>query len=674
MGKLAPSAIAAQAAMQHQSTNTHMRKRSQTVPRPQSPPDSNARRLKPPPLQTSADPSRRTPTPGSISAPLSQGSSNISTGNVAAAAAGAAFPRNGPLSPGLTSFVPPEEKEHKLKSEKSRMKLFSKPKQLTLSKDQDHKDKPMPSPNKMGPSGPSGLSKMVNPSVTSFTDHMNTATPSLYSTENASTSTLTPSARPPTAEKEKLHKPHFLSRQKHKLRDKIDDHASLANAARIIDLPPPPPLYSFTPSSPGPTSSSFAKSVSGFDLRHAGRALREKKKEEKESRKAELDLASTVGTGASYAFLGPAGSSAASVYTANTEVPNPSNLQGFGISNMSADDAWDFLKAKLLIVFEGEELRMPVEDLNRLVSIHIQRCILRRTPNLITEDLRDLVQTGFLSIHQSLQNVPDSRLVTHLVDGWIAVYGKILPYIQAVFLPLDLEFKGNGNLMTSQEAADFWGVNPESTDPAFGNELDVRRIVLLSYRDKVILPRFETLKAIFSRLSLDSINVVSQSPDNTHHHHDAGSFRPGTSASASAMDPSSSSFNSQTSTLLDSTSSRSRATSNLSAPELPPFISTGRPSPTPITKQERGGQQVTETVGRMLQCVSVLVSVQSADADQECMEQLARELKVNWLGRGRTGRQRRGFVGRKGGVGGMMGSRMVGGVGVEVGGERRVGT
>ena len=34
---------------------------------------------------------------------------------------------------------------------------------------------------------------------------------------------------------------------------------------------------------------------------------------------------------------------------------------------MTADDAWPFLKAKLLIIFEGEDLRLPVEDLNRLV-------------------------------------------------------------------------------------------------------------------------------------------------------------------------------------------------------------------------------------------------------------------------------------------------------------------
>jgi hypothetical protein len=55
--------------------------------------------------------------------------------------------------------------------------------------------------------------------------------------------------------------------------------------------------------------------------------------------------------------------------------------------------------------------------------------------------------------------------------------------------------------------------------------------------------------------------------------------------------------------------------------------------------------KVTETVGRMLQCVSVLVSLQSSDDAQDKISRLSKELKYNWLGRGRTGRQRQGFVG-----------------------------
>ncbi|KAI4255664.1 MAG: hypothetical protein L6R42_006622, partial [Xanthoria sp. 1 TBL-2021] len=269
------------------------------------------------------------------------------------------------------------------------------------------------------------------------------------------------------------------------------------------------------------------------------------------------------------------------------------------------------------------------------------RCVARRTPNIIIEDLRDLLQTGFASLDHSLSIVPEHRMVPRLVDVWLLVFGTILPYVQAVFLPLDLEFKGRGSIMSPREAADFWGADPDSANAAFGSEFDVRRIVLLSYRDNVILPRHDSLKATFSRLSLESINpsvsLVSESPDPA---------RPSTAAS---LDPGLSSFNSQGSTLIGD-GNRSRATSNLSAPELPPFASPPFSRRHPSSQQEQldtSSTQVTETVGRMLQCVSVLASVQSRDDSQIKMEALAKELKLNWLGRGRTGRNRRGFVGTR---------------------------
>ncbi len=161
----------------------------------------------------------------------------------------------------------------------------------------------------------------------------------------------------------------------------------------------------------------------------------------------------------------------------------------------------------------------------------------------------------------------------------------------------------------------------------------MKKVVLISVRDTVVLPRYESLKTIFSRLSLESINA---GVDSGNHSPDGG--RPGTAAS---LDPGIASFNSQGSTLLGgSEGARSRATSNTSAPELSSFRS---PLPRPVLDSG----QVTEMVGRMLQCVSVLASVQSGDDAQEKMESLSKELKLNWLGRGRTGRNRRGFVGTR---------------------------
>lgn len=496
--------------------------------------------------------------------------------------------------------------------------------------------------------------------MTSLAESVASGPSSIYQTNNNSTSTLVPLDRQVPQDKEKPHKHHFLSRQKNKLKDRmVDDHnisMSLASSnSKPMDQNTAQALYALAPPSPGPSIASFSKSVSGLDLRHGGRALRERKKEEKAStvqqafdpkrsdmERTDWNLSTSFPSSVTPSILGQVSLNNISVFgglsnfNVGDALASQTGLQGYGLPNMSPEDAWDFLKAKLLIIFEGEELRIPIEDLNRLVTVHIQHCMLKQMPATITQDLRDLLQTGFRSLNQTLQGIPDHRLVPALVEVWLFMFGAILPQMQAVFLPLDIEFKEHGNLMTSRDAAEFWGANPGSNDDAFGNEFDVRHIVLLSFRDNVVLPHHDSLKATFSRLSLESINasvnLVSTSPD------PGLGARPGT---AGSLDPGFASFNSQGSTLLGD-GGRSRAASNLSAPELPPFAPSRLPPQPPANSS-----QVTETVGRMLQCISVLGSVQSGDEAQAKMDILAKELKLNWLGRGRTGRNRKGFVGAR---------------------------
>ena len=375
---LSASQLAAQAAMHVQGAQ-HARKRSTTVPEPAAAPPAARPPVSPPSMP-----------PGGSTITFRTNGMTYQNRAGATTAANLAFPRSPQYSPGQappplehaspktasapTPEMPPPPKPPK---EKSKMKLFSKPKNIGITKDRDvdRKFPALPSPGKMGSAGMHSTQTlnrivMANQSTTSLAES-NVGAVSLYSSANPSTSTLVPASRGEERDKEK-HKHHFLSRPKKK--DKDDLHLALSSASsnsRVADPSGPTPLYSFAaPSSPGPTSA-FATSVTGLDLRHGGRQLRHKKREEKEKEKAaaaacyvdalepplrernhSFSLERTDWTGTTTLAATPGAASFS--YPAD----NMASLgQSFGLPGLAPDDAWPLLKARLLHVFEGEELR-----------------------------------------------------------------------------------------------------------------------------------------------------------------------------------------------------------------------------------------------------------------------------------------------------------------------------
>ncbi|KAI1434024.1 HbrB-like-domain-containing protein [Xylaria sp. CBS 124048] len=696
-----PAQIAAQAALQQHNS----RHRSQTVPfhgneTPEGsrPASKQAGGPHNPPLLSLTEASA--PRDNAFASQIYHNGLLGSHTAAATTAANVAFPKasslaSSPVPPMPESPMPPPLSipDKPAKAEKSKVKLFSRPKKIDTKS--DAKERPAASPSKIG----SALASLQrgNYSTTSLVDSQ-----SFYNLNNSSSATIRPVDSPiekEVKEKDKERKHNFLSRQKHKLTSKDDHHLPLSSAASNslpVDPNAPSSLYNFNPSvSPAP-SSSFGKSVSGLDLRHGGRALREKRKEEKLSDIMRHENDSTLGLGPEWA--GP--SSLGSITNNGTYSHEPLDSAKYGLNSMSMDDAWPYLKAKLLVIFEGEDLRIPVEDLNRVVAMHIQYCIQRRSGQAIIDDVRDLLTTGFASLDNALRMTPDDRVIPALVELWMITFTNILPYLQAVFLPLDLEFSGVGPHLAPDQAREFWANVTMSSGAAAsspgahisipGSSLNIRQLVLTTYRDLLILPRYEQLKQIFSRLSLehlpysiispgfppptatsDGIASLSTSPS------DGPVARPGT---AMSLDPSLASYYSTTSTVFgDSHSSRSRAISNVSYASgvSDPTSTSGGSLLRPFTPQMRDGdrmrdilgsvreqnmedsKQVTEMVGRLLQCMSVLASVGTgmaggppgggggADEPTKMVSELGRLLKLNWLGRGRTGRNRRGIVGAR---------------------------
>lgn len=313
--------------------------------------------------------------------------------------------------------------------------------------------------------------------------------------------------------------------------------------------------------------------------------------------------------------------------------------------------------------------------------MHIQYCIHKRSPTALLDDIRELLATGFSSLDRTLRQTSEERFIPILVELWLFTFTSILPYLQAVFLPLDLEVAGRGSLLTYEQAREFWGsVSSAETIDTSGKiapptvTFDMRRLVLASFRDVAILPRYEMLKTIFSRLSLEFLpssfgNMATSSPSDSAAMSTSPPeyfpplIRPGT---AMSHELSVGSYNSNGTTLLNEGGSgsggRSRAVSNVSygshgsdsaaaAAGMRPYTPSSAQVLSSVREQNvEDSKQVTDMVGRMLQCMSVLASLVGGVGEAEMegnkkVAELCRMLKLNWLGRGRTGRNRRGIVG-----------------------------
>ncbi|KHJ34261.1 putative HbrB [Erysiphe necator] len=656
---LSASHITAQAVMQHQ---THMRKRSQTVPSPQS--ENNSKQFPargPSNAQVQAFLDSPAPYENGLGTQnyhnsLMRGAQGI----VAHAAASIVFPNSTVTSPGL----PPEysterenerenenEKEKPIRSEKSKVKLFSRPVKIGISKDKDTKAGLIPSPNMNN-----GIqNQRVNYNTGSITDSQSSSL-SIYTLGNTSSATIRPvEAEEKKSEKEK-HKHHFLSRQKHKLTNKEDHNLPLSSAAsnsKPVDPSAPSSLYNFnTPLNTSVSSSSSSRSMSGLDLRHGARVLRDKKKDKDEKtegtiKEGEISYQnlSSDKTGnylTSYGATSFLAASSASYASSICGYDTPTEIAKNGLDRMGPDDAWPFLKTKLLSVFEGDDLRLPVEDLNQVVLLHIQASHRKRTQTKnLNDDLLDLLRNGFILLNQSLRFTPDKYFIPQLVEMWIFTFTVILPFMQAVFLPLDLEISKN----TSK--------NQNSN----GNQgdLNVRSMVLRSYRDIVILPRFEKLKDLFSRLH--SEYPLTHLPDQSmlSPFSESSIGRPGT---AMSLDPGIASYSSQTALLSDSFSPLNRGRTFSS-------VSNHAPNESPVTsgfgsfhlhdRSNEGSERLmARIIGRLLQCVGVLNSVHNGadneaegESIKEKMDELVRGLKLDLIERERIGRDKKNFVGAR---------------------------
>lgn len=96
------------------------------------------------------------------------------------------------------------------------------------------------------------------------------------------------------------------------------------------------------------------------------------------------------------------------------------------------------------------------------------------------------------------------NLLNLLVDSWTLFLTKILPYLEAVFLPLQVEFEGHGKILSPQAAREYWGDLLEED-----KNLNTRRFCLIAYRYHVVLPLIQHLDLAVSKLYLETEQQVT---------------------------------------------------------------------------------------------------------------------------------------------------------------------
>ncbi|KAG6891747.1 hypothetical protein C0992_006168 [Termitomyces sp. T32_za158] len=141
----------------------------------------------------------------------------------------------------------------------------------------------------------------------------------------------------------------------------------------------------------------------------------------------------------------------------------------------ASSDPWGALHVHVLPLFNGEPLRIPIEDLNVLVKRHIQS-VVSSSPSkalaALEHDVSDLIASGMVTLNAKLVGIDDDKLISRVVEIWGFFWDQVLTYVEGVLLPLQTDPLLLSLSRTSKPAP----------------VIDVRCVALCSFRDKVILP------------------------------------------------------------------------------------------------------------------------------------------------------------------------------------------
>ncbi|KAI0700903.1 HbrB-like-domain-containing protein [Cytidiella melzeri] len=167
------------------------------------------------------------------------------------------------------------------------------------------------------------------------------------------------------------------------------------------------------------------------------------------------------------------------------------------VSSAGADTAWPTLHQHILPLFNGEALKVPIEELNTLVKHHI-KIVVSSTPSKafasLEHDATEMILNGMVTLSAKLNGIDDEKIVSRVVDLWTFFWGQVLPYVEGALLPLQTE----PMLSSLYRVPKNHKPSSPATMPSLGKgsgatsfksqQIDVRTMALQSFRDQIIYP------------------------------------------------------------------------------------------------------------------------------------------------------------------------------------------
>ncbi|GJE96768.1 HbrB domain-containing protein [Phanerochaete sordida] len=169
-------------------------------------------------------------------------------------------------------------------------------------------------------------------------------------------------------------------------------------------------------------------------------------------------------------------------------------------SSSVGDNPWAALALYILPLFNGEGLRVPIEDLNALVKRHIQSTVSASPSKALTaleNDASELIGAGIVTLNSKLIGVEEEELVDRVVEIWKFFWDEVLPYVEGALLPLQTDplLLSLYKIPKPHKPASPVGQNGTGiATPSFKTQqIDVRTIALRYFRDQIIYPVFSHL-------------------------------------------------------------------------------------------------------------------------------------------------------------------------------------